>query len=66
MPLPEPDGTIGKVHSGRVRELRKKVEKEETMEEWLTRHLRGRKKGKGDVGVEKEGQKGGENGESFV
>ena len=30
------------------------MEKEEKMGEWRTRHLRGRERGKGDVGVEKE------------
>ena len=57
MSLPEPDGTIGEAHSGRVREVDRtegKVEKEEKMGEWRTRHLRDRQKGKRDVGVEKE------------
>ena len=37
---------------GKLTEVRKEVEKDE-MEEWQTRHLRNRKKEKGDVRVER-------------
>ena len=45
--------------------LRREVEKEDKMEQWQTRHLRSRKKGKGDVGVEKEREKGEQKGKEM-
>ena len=45
-------------------EARKKVQKEEM--EWWTRHSRDRKKEKGNVGVENEREKEGENGDFLL
>ena len=47
----------------KLTELRKEAERE--MGEWQTRHLRGREKGKGDVGVEKEKEKEEQKGEKM-
>ena len=58
-----PDGAIDSLRKHTVEEymkltvLSREVEKEENIGEWRTRHLGGREKGKGDVGVENEGEK---------
>ena len=61
MPQPE-SGTIREAHSGRVHNAgREEGENgKEEMEEWKTRHSRGRKRKQGDVGIESEKEKRGE------
>ena len=51
MPLPA-GGAVRKARGRIVHQARREIE-----EEWRTCHLRIRKKGKGDVGVEKEREK---------